>query len=76
MCPRSTQHEVAAAKRNVESLLRKIINFHVLFILSSFLSYSIFMKTIQNQLLKVACRVQIWKKIFCQNSAKFGYSFI
>ena len=26
--------------------------------------------------LKVACRVQIWKKTFCQNNAKFGYSFI
>ena len=27
--------------------------------------------------LKVACRVQIWKKkFFCQNSDKFGYSFI
>ena len=26
--------------------------------------------------LKVACRIQIWKKIFCQNSDKFGYSFI
>ena len=26
--------------------------------------------------LKVACRVQIWKKTFCQNSDKFGYSFI
>ena len=25
---------------------------------------------------KVACRVQIWKKTFCQNSGKFGYSFI
>ena len=25
---------------------------------------------------KVAYRVQIWKKIFCQNSDKFGYSFI
>ena len=25
---------------------------------------------------KVACRVQIWKKTFCQNSYKFGYSFI
>ena len=26
---------------------------------------------------KVACRVQIWrKKTFCQNSDKFGYSFI
>ena len=25
---------------------------------------------------KVACRVQIWKKIFCQNSDKVGYSFI
>ena len=25
---------------------------------------------------KVACRVQIWKKTFCQNSQKFGYSFI
>ena len=25
--------------------------------------------------LKVACRVQIWKKTFCQNSDKFGYSF-
>ena len=24
----------------------------------------------------VACRVQIWKKRFCQNSDKFGYSFI
>ena len=24
---------------------------------------------------KVACRVQIWKKIFCQNSDKFGHSF-
>ena len=27
-------------------------------------------------LIKVACRVQIWKKTFCQNSDKFGYSFI
>ena len=27
-------------------------------------------------LCKVACRVQIWKKTFCQNSDKFGYSFI
>ena len=26
--------------------------------------------------IKLACRVQIWKKIFCQNSDKFGYSFI
>ena len=26
--------------------------------------------------LKVACRVQIWKKTFCQNSDNFGYSFI
>ena len=26
--------------------------------------------------LKVACRVQIWKKTFFQNSDKFGYSFI
>ena len=25
---------------------------------------------------KVACRVQIWKKAFCQNSDKFGYSVI
>ena len=25
---------------------------------------------------KVACRVQIWKKTFCRNSDKFGYSFI
>ena len=25
--------------------------------------------------LKVACRVQIWKRAFCQNSDKFGYSF-
>ena len=25
---------------------------------------------------KYGCRVQIWKKIFCQNSQKFGYSFI
>ena len=25
---------------------------------------------------KVACRVPIWKKTFCQNSDKFGYSFI
>ena len=27
-------------------------------------------------MLKVAYRVQIWKKAFCQNSDKFGYSFI
>ena len=27
-------------------------------------------------LVKVAFRVQIWKKTFCQNSDKFGYSFI
>ena len=26
--------------------------------------------------IKVACRVQTWKKIFCHNSDKFGYSFI
>ena len=26
--------------------------------------------------LKVACRVQIWKKTFCQNTGKLGYSFI
>ena len=26
--------------------------------------------------LKVAFRVQIWKKFFCQNSDKFCYSFI
>ena len=26
--------------------------------------------------LKVVCRVQIWKKTFCQNSDKFGYCFI
>ena len=26
------------------------------------------------KVIKVACRVQIWKKTFCQN--KFGYSFI
>ena len=25
---------------------------------------------------KVACRVQVWKKSFCQNSDKIGYSFI
>ena len=25
---------------------------------------------------KVACRVQVWKKSFYQNSGKFGYSFI
>ena len=25
---------------------------------------------------KVACRVQIWIKAFCQNSDKFGYSLI
>ena len=25
---------------------------------------------------KVACRVQMWKKIFCQNSDKFEHSFI
>ena len=25
---------------------------------------------------EVACSVQIWKKRFCQNSDKFGYSFI
>ena len=25
---------------------------------------------------KVACRVQIWEERFCQNSDKFGYSFI
>ena len=25
---------------------------------------------------KVACRVQIWKKAFCQNIEKFDYSFI
>ena len=25
---------------------------------------------------KVACKVQIWKKTFCQNSDKLGYSFI
>ena len=23
----------------------------------------------------VACRVQIWKKSFCESSEKFGYSF-
>ena len=27
-------------------------------------------------LFKVACRGQIWKKTICQNSDKFGYSFI
>ena len=27
-------------------------------------------------LFKVACRVQIWKKTFCQNSDYFGYRFI
>ena len=26
--------------------------------------------------IKVACRVRIWKKTFCQNSDKFGCSFI
>ena len=26
--------------------------------------------------IKVACRVQIWKKTFCQNSNNFAYSFI
>ena len=26
--------------------------------------------------LKVACRVRVWKKPFCQNSNKFGRSFI
>ena len=26
--------------------------------------------------IKVARRVEIWKKTFCQNSDKFGYSFI
>ena len=26
--------------------------------------------------IKVASRVQIWKKRFCQNSDKFGYSFV
>ena len=26
--------------------------------------------------LKVACRAQIWKKIFCQNSDYFGDHFI
>ena len=26
--------------------------------------------------IKVASRVQIWKKTFCQNSDKFGYGFI
>ena len=26
--------------------------------------------------LKVACRFQIWKKTFCQNSDMFGCSFI
>ena len=25
---------------------------------------------------KVSCGVQIWKKVFCQNSDKFGHSFI
>ena len=25
--------------------------------------------------IKVACGFQIWKKIFCQNSDKFGHSF-
>ena len=29
-----------------------------------------------NIILKVVCRVQKWKKTFCQNSDKFGYSFI
>ena len=27
-------------------------------------------------MIKVACRVQIWKKTFCQNSDKFCCSFI
>ena len=27
-------------------------------------------------LVKVAFRVQIWRETFCQNSDKFGYSFI
>ena len=26
--------------------------------------------------LKVACRVQVWKRIIYQNSGKFGYCFI
>ena len=26
--------------------------------------------------LEVACRVQIWKNTYCENSDKFGYSFI
>ena len=30
----------------------------------------------QNTSLKVGCRVQIWKKTFCQNSDKFRYIFI
>ena len=36
------------------------------------------MKKLCKPIFKVACRVQIWKKnnIFCQNSYKFGYSFI
>ena len=39
------------------------------------------LSTVQNfdtlkNLFKVACKVQIWKKAFCQNSDKFGYSFI
>ena len=33
---------------------------------------------IQNagSVIKVACRVQIWKKTFCQNSEKYGHNFI
>ena len=30
----------------------------------------------QNGKIKAACRVQIWKKTFCQNSDYFGYRFI
>ena len=28
------------------------------------------------QILKITCRVPVWKKSFYQNSGKFGYSFI
>ena len=36
---------------------------------SKYINYTLFDE------IKVACRVQIWKKIFCQNSDKFGHSF-
>ena len=31
---------------------------------------------IGNKWVKVACRIQTWKKTFCQNSDYFGYRFL